>query len=420
MIEAKSRALDIWVGKALCGVMTGVRRFGDLLRRDRAELAAPRKIAFVKLSEMGAILLAVPAFHAARSRVGSENLYCIVLAGNREVHELIDVFPTDNIISIRDDNLFTFALDTLRMMWRCRREGIDTVIDLEGFVRVSAVLSYLTGARRRVGLHRYTTEGPYRGDLFTHRVLYNYYKHASVQFLTLVEALDAPPGASPLLKSSVGLKDFALPHYEPAASEVAEAEFLLERTCGDAPREPLVILNCNLVDAMPLRRWPRESWRLLGQRILADHPGATVVLTGLPIERELSRDLAREISPDRAFSLAGDTSTLRTLVALIGLADVFVTSDCGPAHMAAVTETPIVSIFGPETPQLYSPLSPRNTSLWAGLTCSPCVIQFNHRKSPCDDNVCMQRVAVQQVYEATCRVCPQMEGAARAEASAPA
>ena len=59
----------------------------------RTEPAAPRKIAFVKLSEMGAILLAVPAFHAARSRVGSENLYCIVLAGNREVHELIDVFP---------------------------------------------------------------------------------------------------------------------------------------------------------------------------------------------------------------------------------------------------------------------------------------------------------------------------------------
>ena len=221
MIEARSRALDIWVGKALCGLMTGARRVGDLLRRDRAEPDAPRRIAFVKLSEMGAILLAVPAFHAARSRVGSENLYCIVLAGNREVHELIDVFPPDNILSIRDDNLFTFAIDTLRMMWRCRREGIDTVIDLEGFVRVSAVLSYLTGARRRVGLHRYTTEGPYRGDLFTHRVLYNYYKHASVQFLTLVEALDAPEGASPLLKASVGLKGFTLPHYESSSSELA-------------------------------------------------------------------------------------------------------------------------------------------------------------------------------------------------------
>jgi ADP-heptose:LPS heptosyltransferase len=408
MIEARSRALDIWVGKPLCGALTGVRRLLDLFRSDAGAAAAPRKIAFVKLSEMGAILLAVPAFDAARSRVGGENLYCVMLAGNREVHDLIGVFPPENLISIRDDNLFVMALDVLRMMWRFRSEGIDTVIDLEGFVRVSAVLSFLTGARHRVGLHRYTTEGPYRGDLFTHRVLYNYYKHASMQFLTLVEALDTTPGESPLLRRAVGGKEPEISNYEPSPAESAAGRAMLERACGGPPRGPVVILNCNLIDAMPLRQWPREHWRLLGRRILADHPDTTLLLTGLPEARELSRELAKEIDADRAVSIAGDTETLRELVVLIGLADVFVTSDCGPAHMAAVTDTPIVSLFGPETPQLYSPLSSRNESLWAGLACSPCVIQFNHRRSPCQDNLCMQHLSVERVYEATREACPSL------------
>lgn len=410
MIEARSRTLDIWVGRPLCGALTGWRRLRDLVTGESPPAAEPRKIAFIKLSEMGAILLAVPAFQAARSRVGSENLYCVMLAGNREVHDLIGVFPPENLISLRDDNLFTLALDVLRMMWRFRREGIDTVIDLEGFVRISAILSYLTGAGRRVGLHRYTTEGPYRGDLFTHRVLYNYYHHASVQFLTLVEALDSEARESPLLRRWVELpKETPLPLYQPSERELAAGRRILEQACGGPPPGPVAILNCNLIDAMPLRRWPEEHWRLLGRRILAESPQATLLLTGLPQERALSVELARQISPQRAVSVAGQTTTLGELVALIGLADVFVTSDCGPAHMASVTETPIVSIFGPETPQLYAPLSPRNESLWAGLACSPCVIQFNHRKSPCEDNVCMRRVTVERVHQATRRVCPALQ-----------
>jgi len=411
MNENASRALDIWVGKPLCWLLTLWRRLGDSLRgrtRDRPDSAPPRKILFLKLSEMGAILLAVPAFEAARSRVGRQNLYCAMLAGNREVHELVDVFPLENLIQIRDTGLFTMALDVLRMMRRCRREGIDTVIDLEGFARVSAVLSFLTGATRRVGLDRYTSEGPYRGDLFTHRVSCNYYNHASIQFLTLVEALDAAPDALPLHKARVQIKDSQLAPYRPAAGEAERVEAMLAERCGGAPQGPRIILNPNLVDLLPLRRWPRERWLELGRRILAEHPSATLLLTGLPGEEALSRELATEIGPERAVSLAGATETLRDLVVLIGRTDLLVTSDCGPAHMAAVTSTPIVSIFGPETPRLYAPLSPRNVSLWAGLACSPCLTAFNHRKSPCQRNVCMEQITVDQAYDAIRRQCPAL------------
>ncbi len=55
----------------------------------------------------------------------------------------------------------TDALDAVRAL---RKIHIDTVLDCELFSRVSAILSYLTGARRRVGFERHTQEGLYRGS----------------------------------------------------------------------------------------------------------------------------------------------------------------------------------------------------------------------------------------------------------------
>lgn len=401
MSERVSRALDYWVGLPLCWVLTLWRR---LVERKTLGTSVPRRIMVVKLSEMGALILAIPAFEAAASRVGRKNLFICVMPENRPVLDLIDVVPPENILVIRDQNIFTLVSDTLRMMWRCRREGIDTTIDLEGFARVSAIVSFLSGARQRVGWHRYTMEGPARGDLFTHRVPYNVYQHVTQQFLTLVEAVDAPSDEYPLPKRRVETKESSLPMFRATAEEVAEVEAILVRRCGGRPSGPRVILNPNLIDTLPVRRWPREHYLELGRRILASHPTAVVLLTGLAAEREQSEQLAREISPDRAFSLAGDTS-LRGLLALFGISDLLVTSDCGPAHMAAITPIPIVSLFGPETHRLYGPLSPRNVSLEAGLACGPCLSAFNMQNSPCKDNVCMRNVTVEQVYGAAREQC---------------
>ncbi len=406
MNENTSRRLDLWIGVPLCWVLTQLLRFARLFSR-RSTTEHPNKILFIKLAEMGAIVLTVPAFEAARKRVGQRNLFCLMLAGNRDVHDLLRFFPDDNLMTIRDGNLWTFVVDVLGVLSRCRREGIDCVIDLEGFSRISAILAGLSGARIRVGLDRYTTEGLYRGDFFTHRVAYNYYNHASVQFLTMVEAIDAPLGNIPLLKTRMELGDYRLPPFEPSDEETEEMRSLIARKCGGDPGRPLILLNCNLIDLLPLRQWSRDNFLQLGRRILERHSEATLLLTGLPEAREASEALAHEISPDRAVSVAGET-TLRGLVTLFTLSDLLITSDCGPGHMAALTDIPIISIFGPETPQLYAPLSPHNHSPWAGLACSPCLHAFNHRKSPCKNNVCMQAITVNDVFRLAQEICPQM------------
>ena len=100
--------------------------------------------------------------------------------------------------------------------------------------------------------------------------------------------------------------------------------------------------------------------------------------------------------------MAGRT-TLRELLTLYHLADVLVTNDSGPAHFASLTQIDVVTLFGPETPAAFGVRSPRSHILWSGLACSPCVNAYNNRFSTCRDNLCMQRLGVEQVYETVCR-----------------
>jgi ADP-heptose:LPS heptosyltransferase len=76
-----------------------------------------------------------------------------------------------------------------------------------------------------------------------------------------------------------------------------------------------------------------------------------------------------------------------------------VTNDSGPGHFSSMTGITSVVLFGPETPAVFGPLAPNAHVLRADIACSPCVNPYNHRFSPCNDNVCMQMITVDQVYE---------------------
>ncbi len=108
-------------------------------------------------------------------------------------------------------------------------------------------------------------------------------------------------------------------------------------------------------------------------------------------------DVAAQISP-KAISVAGHT-TLRELFVLYTLADVLVTNDSGPGHFASMTKITAVVLFGPETPALFAPLGTGTRIVRRDLACSPCVNAFNHRFSPCNNNLCMQGITVDEVYE---------------------
>ncbi|MDI9570685.1 MAG: glycosyltransferase family 9 protein [Pseudomonadota bacterium] len=392
------RAIDIGVGRAACLALTAARRIRDAMaRRDRAPTPV-RKILFLKLIEQGATVLAYSALERAASMVGRENIYFCVFEENRPILDILDMVPPENIFSIRHRTFGVFLRDVWNMLVKARRLRIDATVDMEFFARASAILSFLTGASRRVGLHRFTSEAPYRGDLLTHRVQYNPYLHTAKFYHLLVAALELDPGDVPLVKLDIGTLRESVPVFVPTAKEEKRIQTLLEDEFPGGETGPLVLLNPNAGDMLPLRKWPTERFVELGRMILERHPQARVAITGAPSERREAEEVAARIGGSRAASLAGKT-TLRELLALYVQADVLVTNDSGPGHFASLTPIHGIVMYGPETPDLFGAIGGNGETVRAPLACSPCVNVFNHRFSPCRNNLCMQSISVGEVYD---------------------
>lgn len=395
------RMVDRWVGAPVCALLTAVRRLDDLLFRRNSD-QPPKKIAVIKLAEQGATVIAYSALVRAREMVGQDNLYFVVFAENRFILDLLDVVPPHNVISIRTDGLFRLVGDTLRAVFRMRREGIDAAVDFEFFARSSAILTYLSGARKRAGYHASFGEASYRGDLMTHRLSMNPFLHASEMFQVLVESLNRPTDLFPACDIQPP-DDLPLPRFRADAEEVAEVEQMLLESLDTDHLPPIILLNANCGDLLPLRRWADERYIELAGRLLKRYPNLRIVLTGAPSEADGAERLAQEIDSDRCINFAGRT-TLRQLFVLYDLAELMVTNDSGPAHYATLTSIDVITLFGPETPAVFGARTPRSHVLWANLVCSPCVNAFNDRQSACTGNVCMERITVDEVFETACRV----------------
>jgi ADP-heptose:LPS heptosyltransferase len=390
------RFLDYWLGVPACALLTLLRGLASAAAAEDKP-ARPQKILFLKFIEQGATVLAQDAIRRATQVVGRDNLFFCVFESNRAILDLLDTVPAGNIISIRDQRFVPFAIDFLRAAWTVRAKQIDAVIDMEFFSRASAIFTFLTGATTRVGLHRFTGELPYRGDLMTHRVQYLPHLHISLQYLVMVEAACHDPNELPMLKvplAQIMGTPSAPPRFVPDADDLRR---MRERLAGTA--SPIVVLNPNASDLLPLRKWQSARFVSLAQRIHATYPNALLVLTGASSERAAVDALCREINAPRTVSVAGQT-TLRELLTLYTIADVLVTNDSGPGHFASLTPVHAIVMFGPETPRLFGPLAPSTTVIWKELACSPCVNVFNHRLSPCRNNVCMQLITVDEVFAA--------------------
>ncbi len=394
------RAIDYWVGIPLTFLATLAVKAWEWLvpRRPRP----PRNVLFIELSEMGSTILVDPVLRHLQREHGCSTFF-LIFARNKASLDLLHPIPEENIRTIREDGLFHLAWDTLAFLVWARRRQIDTVVDLELFSRFTALLTGLSGARRRVGFHAFTNEGLYRGDLLTHKVAYNPHLHITKNFFALAHAVTAAQPETPFAKIAVPDSALNLPQamVTPAEETAMRTRLREWAPAFDPARHRLVLFNANASDLLPLRRWPQEHYIALARLILERHPRVFILLTGAPSEREgleaIPAALRGAPGGDRCANFAGAT-TLTELPALYRQAAFMLSNDSGPAHFAAVTPMPTYVFFGPETPRLYGSLG-KTTPIYAGLACSPCVSAANHRKTPCNDNVCLRVITPEQVYE---------------------
>ena len=303
----------------------------------------------------------------------------------------------ENIITIRSKSLFLFLIDTISAVFKMRVSRIDTVIDLELFSRFTNILSFFSGALTVVGFYRYHMEGLYRGNFQTHRVEYNPHYHISLGFMSLVYALKANAKEKPLLKREIKKEEIAVAKVVSKRQDKAAVMKKLQEINHDIRLgSKIVLLNPNASQLLPIRKWPLQNFMKLAEKILYIKD-VFIVVTGTKSEGEDAQAICEYVRNKRCIDFTGKTS-FKELIDLYNVSKVIVTNDSGPAHFASLTNIKIVVLFGPETPEIYSPLGKNCSCIYSNYACSPCVSAFNHRKTPCTNSRCLSTIKVDYVF----------------------
>ena len=281
------RFLDRFIGLPLCWAATLIRRLSRLAQPNRS-LPQPHKVLVIKLSEMGSTVLAYPALAELKRRSPEAELFFIVFKKNAGIIEVLDLTPPCNIIMVDSRSASRLLISGFAGLWRLLREHIDTIIDMDFFSRFTTLFGFLLCRGNRVGFHRYTNEGIYRGNLLTHRVMYSPHVHTSVAFMALIKTLFEKPDDEPHYRGYIDPKDLILPKHAPSTYEVTSVWRKLEAAgIKDGGDQIIILINPNSSDVFPLRKWPLDYFAELCAKLLELLPLCWLVLREWPLSKRM-------------------------------------------------------------------------------------------------------------------------------------
>ena len=115
------------------------------------------------------------------------------------------------------------------------------------------------------------------------------------------------------------------------------------------PDIPYAVLH--LGAGSPLKYWPAANWRGIAATLARQ--GLHVILSAGPGQEAL----AHAVDPEGRYHNVAGQLDLRDMWHLLSAARLLVSLDTGIAHLARVTQTPSVVLFGPGQAALYGPVA---------------------------------------------------------------
>jgi lipopolysaccharide heptosyltransferase II len=368
----------------------GLAAVGPLVGRrpNAGRTSAPSTILLLRLERVGDLLMTVDAIAAVRALAPDATIDLVVGEWNEALARLIP--GVDRVETLNAGWLARGAgsrsfPSMARRAWAWRERGYDLAINFEGDIR-SNVLIGLAGASRRVG---FGMAGG--GPALTDSVPFDPAIHTRSAALRLVErALDLPAGAAEASVAGTAAARLAIP-----GEARARAASLLAGLPGGRP-----VVAVHAGGGREIKQWNLDRFADVVNRLAASH-AAAVVLSGDAGDRALVDAVKADLDPAvRCLDLVGRVD-LVTLAAVLEKANLLITGDTGPMHLAAALDTPVIAVFGPSDPARWGPFSDSARVVRVSLPCSPC----NRIRRPperCRGHVpdCLAAVSAGAVYDA--------------------
>ena len=323
-----------------------------------------RNLLAIRLDNLGDVLVTTPALHAIKCSLPAAKLTLLASAVGAQAGRL-DPDVDDVIVYAAPwmDPWRTLPRDPereQRMIATIRERQFDGAIIFTSYHQSplpAAYLCYLADVPLRVAA---SIDGP--GSLLTTR-----HKHPERMMHEVERGLDLV-GALGMTTDRAELR-LAVPDDARSAAHA----FLAKRVASYA--RPLIVVHPGC--SMPARTYPEEMFSEVVE-LAVQHLGATVVLTGADGERELVRRVHGHLdtaSREHVIPAAGDLG-FADFCALLQRADLVITNNTGPMHVAAAVKTPVIALFAlTNPPEQWGPWRVPHRLLYHDVSCRLCYVR---------------------------------------------
>lgn len=303
-----------------------------------------KKILVIKLRHIGDVLLTTPVFKALKENIPESFVAVLVNKGTEAVLEKNPYI--DQVITydreIKKMPVFKKYIEEIKFLKTIKKIGFDITIDLTGGDR-AAVISYFSGAKTRIGRKARGFFG--KKHLYTKTFEIDGKKHTVLQNLEVLEKMGIKKGKlQVILNVTEDEKEWA------------------RHLISPYPHSKLVHIH-------PTSRWLFKCWK---DEYIAEiikwfiENNYKVVLTSSAEDRELKKidSILLHLSGSyysgengRTYSLinlAGKL-TLRQLIAISSVCNMYFGIDTAPMHIAAALGKPVIALFGPSAAFNWGP-----------------------------------------------------------------
>ena len=225
------------------------------------------------------------------------------------------------------------------IMRELQRARYDVIIDFEQFLRLSAIISFLSKGKQRVG---FGAKNQCRHWAYRKTLIYDPSLHTFDNFLGLLSLLGINNKPKKLEKLYVSEEDKAVVRSLIRENGITNTHFLI----GIHPGSGTTGMS---------RRWEPAKFSAIADLLIVKY-NAKIIFTGVGDEKQLIHSIISGAKNEKnCYNFAGKV-TISQLPFLLTLCRAFLSNDTGPLHIAAAMKVPGVALFGPNTPRRYGPI----------------------------------------------------------------
>lgn len=329
-------------------------------------------IAIIRLSSLGDIVHTLPAFQALRRNYPAARISWIAEPAGAALLENFPGLERIVVFDLKSRKGWSAKIRYLIGFVRRWRRQFNLVLDFQGLFK-SALLSFLLGGSR-LGFGVRNARESLAALFYSRRAAYfpedRHVIYKNMHLLSL---------------AGISAAAVEYPVQEWRASRQLNG-FLEQNNLGD---KCWIILNVG--GGWPSKILSEKQWLQIAAGLKNDYQ--VLMLWGNEKEKETAATVARQsgvrLAPFMNFS---------DLIYFIAHALLVISGDTLALHLADLTRTPAVGIFGPSSPRRNGPLFAGSRAVFRERSCSFCY------RRKCDTMGCLRDIATEDIIEAAKKI----------------